>query len=242
MGTRNDSEFVRVSEAADILRVTPQTIRKYRKQGKLRGYETGGNQMIYKRTDILKLLGADQDEPEDNTPQEQKLAFYIRANDGDNTKLKTQLDALTQKYGKPIKVYKDKASGLNEKRKGLNRLLDDARNGEINVIRYTQKDRLTRFGYTYLTRLLEEYGCDAQAASDKDDKTLQEELMQDFMSLIASFSGKFYRMRGYEQKRQLLKDAEERFEEREKTNTTKNEDNNNNANANGTDAENDGSD
>jgi len=242
MGTRNDSEFVRVSEAADILRVTPQTIRKYRKQGKLRGYETGGNQMIYKRTDILKLLGADQDEPEDNTPQEQKLAFYIRANDGDNTKLKTQLDALTQKYGKPIKVYKDKASGLNEKRKGLNRLLDDAKNGEINAVRYTQKDRLTRFGYTYLTRLLEEYGCDAQAASDKDDKTLQEELMQDFMSLIASFSGKFYRMRGYEQKRQLLKDAEERFEEREKTNTTKNEDNNNNANANGTDAENDGSD
>jgi len=242
MGSRNDSEFVRVSEAADILRVTPQTVRKYRKQGKLRGYETGGNQMIYKRTDILKLLGADQDEPEDNTPQEQKLAFYIRANDGDNTKLKTQLDALTQKYGKPIKVYKDKASGLNEKRKGLNRLLDDAKNGEINAVRYTQKDRLTRFGYTYLTRLLEEYGCDAQAASDKDDKTLQEELMQDFMSLIASFSGKFYRMRGYEQKRQLLKDAEERFEEREKTNTTKNEDNNNNANANGTDAENDGSD
>jgi len=242
MGSRNDSEFVRVSEAADILRVTPQTVRKYRKQGKLRGYETGGNQMIYKRTDILKLLGADQDEPEDNTPQEQKLAFYIRANDGDNTKLKTQLRRPHPEIRETHQSVQGQGKRPQRKEERTQPSPRRRKNGEINAVRYTQKDRLTRFGYTYLTRLLEEYGCDAQAASDKDDKTLQEELMQDFMSLIASFSGKFYRMRGYEQKRQLLKDAEERFEEREKTNTTKNEDNNNNANANGTDAENDGSD
>ena len=34
--------------------------------------------------------------------------------------------------------------------------------------------------------------------------SLQEELLKDFMSLIASFSGKFYRLRGYEQQKQLL--------------------------------------
>ena len=33
--------------------------------------------------------------------------------------------------------------------------------------------------------------------------------MQDFMSLLASFSGKFYRIRGWEQRKKLLKDVNE---------------------------------
>ena len=32
--------------------------------------------------------------------------------------------------------------------------------------------------------------------------------MQDFMSLLASFSGKFYRLRGWKQQQKFLKDVE----------------------------------
>lgn len=39
--------------------------------------------------------------------------------------------------------------------------------------------------------------------------------MEDFMSLIASFSGKFYRLRGYQQQRELLSTAEKKISEKE---------------------------
>ena len=55
-------------------------------------------------------------------------------------------------------------------------------------------------------------------AFETPDKSLNEELMQDFMTLIASFSGKFYRLRGYEEKKKLLAEAERRIEERNDSN------------------------
>lgn len=44
---------------------------------------------------------------------------------------------------------------------------------------------------------------------DSDDtKEPHEVLMQDFMSLLASFSGKFYRLRGWEQRKKFLDDVQ----------------------------------
>lgn len=43
---------------------------------------------------------------------------------------------------------------------------------------------------------------------DSDEtKEPHEVLMQDFMSLLASFSGKFYRLRGWKQRQQFLTDV-----------------------------------
>lgn len=42
----------------------------------------------------------------------------------------------------------------------------------------------------------------------------EQELMNDFMSLIASFSGKFYRLRGYTQQKQLLTQAEHNIDQK----------------------------
>ena len=53
-------------------------------------------------------------------------------------------------------------------------------------------------------------------AFDENDKSLTEELMQDFMSLVASFTGKYYRLRGYDQQRRLLKTAKENIDKKEK--------------------------
>ena len=42
----------------------------------------------------------------------------------------------------------------------------------------------------------------------------EQELMNDFMSLIASFSGKFYQLRGYTQQKQLLTQAEHNIDQK----------------------------
>ena len=42
-----------------------------------------------------------------------------------------------------------------------------------------------------------------------------EQLMQGFMNLTTSFSGKFYRLRGYEQQRMVLRKASEHIDEKQ---------------------------
>lgn len=43
------------------------------------------------------------------------------------------------------------------------------------------------------------------------------------MSLIASFSGRFYRLRGWKQQKELLKEAEKNIQEKEVKNNDKKE-------------------
>lgn len=205
-------EYLRASEAAKMLCVTPQTVRKYYKEGRINGYTTPGGQTIYKTQEIKQLL---ENNERENTPT--ATAHYLRASDGNKARLATQEKQLEEKYGTPDYLINDKASGLNENRKGLKRLIQLAQDQKITIIRITQKDRLTRFGYSYLEQLFQAYGVQIEVAFEKEDKTLTEELMQDFMSLIASFAGKFYRLRGYAQQKELLAKAERNIEEKEKT-------------------------
>ena len=72
----------------------------------------------------------------------------------------------------------------------------------------THKDRLTRFGFEYLETFFESYGTKIIVTEQKEDQNSQEELVEDMMSLLASFSGKLYGMRS-SRKKELAKQAEE---------------------------------
>ena len=204
--------LLKVGQAAKKLAVTPQTIRKYRKQGKLNGYPTPGGQILYSEKEIenyLKRLTGQ--EPDEKTGF--KTAFYVRSSTGSKEALESQLGKLRELYGKAQFEIKDRSSGLNEKRPGLRRLIELAKEGKVNRICITQKDRLSRFGNLYLEELFKAYGVVVEVAFKEADKDLNPELMEDFMSLIASFSGKFYRLRGYKEKKKLLREAQRRIEE-----------------------------
>lgn len=54
-------------------------------------------------------------------------------------------------------VVKDTASGLKEDR-GLKKLIDLARRRQIDAVVAAYRDRLTRFGFTYLEELFKAYG------------------------------------------------------------------------------------
>lgn len=140
----------------------------------------------------------------------------MRDSQGNQNRLNRQRETLQQAYGEPVKTYQDTTSGLNENRKGLERLLNDAQKGTINTIAITAKDRLTRFGYKYLERILHDYNCTILILNEQQDKTAHEELIQDFLSLLASFSGKYYKLRGLKHERMMLQLAEERIGQQEK--------------------------
>lgn len=197
------TDFLRIGEVARELHVTTQTVRRYVKDGRLQADLTPGGRYTFQRAYVDQFLGLE--------PQETSIVFYVRASDGDKTLLEKQVLLLQEKYGAPQRVYSDKSSGLNEKRVGLSKLLRDAKARKFSRVAVTHKDRLARFGTHYLDMLLQEYNVELVILDESNTKSLHEELMQDFMSLIASFSGKYYRLRGTEQAKKLLTQAQDRL-------------------------------
>jgi putative resolvase len=67
----------------------------------------------------------------------------------------------------------------------------------------TYGDRLTRFGQEYLETLFTSFGVTFTVLDPGEDKTPEQELRQDLLSLIASFAGKLDGMRSQKQKELL---------------------------------------
>ena len=55
--------------------------------------------------------------------KKEKVIFYIRSSNGNDVTMDTQEKKLREEYGEPDCIIKDKASGLNENRKGIKKLL-----------------------------------------------------------------------------------------------------------------------
>ena len=211
--------------------IVPQTIRNYVKQGKLKAIKSANNRYYFEEAEINRFerefILNNQD---DNSllvkkanavrkHSDENWCFYLRSSEGNKVLLQNQETNLRNHYPEPKFVIKDSASGLNENRNGLRRMINKIKNGEITDVAVTQADRLSRFGNTYLIELFEAYNVKLHVLFDekslgkntKYELSLQQELMKDFMSLIASFSGRFYRLRSLENKVKLLDEAKNKI-------------------------------
>lgn len=101
-------------------------------------------------------------------------------------------------------IYKEIASGMNDKRKQLTKMLDD----NPTLIIVENKDRLTRFGFNYLQMLLKKIGCEIEVINlDKED---EDDLIKDLVSIITSFCCRLYGLRRGKNKSNKIKEIIEK--------------------------------
>ena len=98
-------------------------------------------------------------------------------------------------------IIKDVGSGLNDNWSGFVKLTDLVINRKVNKLVVEHKDRLTRFQFKFIKKMFESYGCEVIVINGMDVSD-NEELAADMMSLLASFSGKFYGKRSAERRKQ----------------------------------------
>lgn len=92
-----------------------------------------------------------------------------------------------------IKIITEVGSGLNDNRKGLSQMLDMVMDNKVNRIFILYKDRLTRFGFNYIKQVCDKHNVEIVIVSDDiKDKSVEEELAEDIISIIHSFSGDLY--------------------------------------------------
>lgn len=99
------------------------------------------------------------------------------------------------------KSYKEIASGMNDNRIQLWKMLDS----KPNIIVIENKDRLTRFGFNYLQRLLEKQNCKIEVVhQDQEDET---DLIKDLVSIITSFCCRIYGIRRGQNKAKKIQEV-----------------------------------
>lgn len=99
------------------------------------------------------------------------------------------------------RIIKEVGSGLNDSRPKLMELFEGKRNIQRIVVEH--KDRLTRFGFNYLSALAKAKGIEIIVADKTESQ--KEDLMLDFVSVITSFCARIYgQRRGKKKKDKML--------------------------------------
>ena len=200
---QDEPKLLRVSKAAHELGLHPFTVRKWIKQGKIHAVWVGQEARV-PRSEIERLVGKSDG---------RLLVLYGRVSgQGQKDDLDTQLARLqawakAERAGKPTLVLSDIGSGLKASRKHLQRLLKLVAQDQVAEIAITYADRLTRFGQDYLECLFDSFGVTLTILEPEDAKTPEQELTEDLLTVIASFSGRLYGMRSHKQK-ELIKCAQ----------------------------------
>ena len=197
--------LLNMKEAMDYLNVSKITLQRWDNSGRLKAIRTSGGHRRYKLSDLEKFIG--EHHAEGKETDDVIVATYARCSTS-NQKQHGDIDRQSQRLSeycakKKYKVeyiIKDMGSGLNDKRKGFIKLCDLVVNGKINKVVIEHKDRLTRFQYNLIEFFFNSYGVEIELL-DKKEYTEQEELVNDMMMLIASFSGKVYSMRAKENRK-----------------------------------------
>jgi len=98
-----------------------------------------------------------------------------------------------------IKSVKEIASGMNDNRPKLIKLLND---DSWSTLIIEHKDRLTRFGFNYIETLLKTKGKKIVVLNkSNEDKS---DLMEDLISVFYSFSARMYGLRRKKNKQEII--------------------------------------
>jgi predicted site-specific integrase-resolvase len=84
------------------------------------------------------------------------------------------------------KTFSEIASGMNDKRPQLTKML----NMQPSIIIVEHKDRLTRFGFNYIELLLKQQNCEILVINKEDQD--ENDLMADMISIVTSFCCRLY--------------------------------------------------
>ena len=172
---------MKLSTYAKRAGVTYKTAWRWWRQGQLDAYQTPTGTVIVR----------DAATP---APVTGRVALYARVSSADQkSDLKRQMERLRDyaaaKGYAVSKEVSEIASGLNDHRPRLSKLLTDPTIGTLVV---EHRDRLTRFGYEYIRQLLETQGRHLEVLFPSDTEN---ELVDDFVAVITSMAARIYGQR-----------------------------------------------
>ena len=222
-------DFFTISQASQFSGFHPHTIRKYVDQNQIKSFKTPSGQRRIHRTGLEEFINLRSSpishEKPSITISNSSTPFTSQTTNKTNflyarVSSKKQLDDLDRQI-KFLQTHRseymqytlisDISSGINFKRKGLQTLLDSCIQGTIGEVVVAHKDRLCRFGFELLQLFITKSGGTVTVIDCHTNKSSEQELAEDLLSIIHIYSCKQMGKRSYKAK-QGIKNVESETE------------------------------
>lgn len=183
-----------ISEAAKRLGITTKTLRNWESGGILEVIRTPGGHRRYNENVLDKLLGRKSRNSNRKTILYCRCSTEKQRENLNRQKLRLMEYAHEEKYD--FIVLEEIASGINENRRQLNKLLDMVIAGQVCRIVIEWKDKLARFGFVYIKRIFDAFDVELEIINNKNEKRYEEEITEDIIAIMTSYSARIYGKRG----------------------------------------------
>lgn len=192
---------MKAKEVLKILGITRQTLYNYLKQGKV-SIKAKYNKNFYEYDDdsVYALIGQKQ------IKNNRKIVSYSRVStQNQKEQLKEQTiriyDSCISRGLTLNKQYEEIKSSMSGDRPKLQELIREVITGNIELVVIENKDRLVRFGFDILEQIFKYYNTKILVLNDSlENKTYEQELTDDLISIIHYFT-----MKSYSHRRKLNK-------------------------------------
>ena len=208
MSNEKQNDFVPVREASKLTGLAPHTIRKMADEAIITCYRTPSGQRRINLQSIQKFTSNSISIKEIKDIQKEHFIYARVSTKEQLDDLSRQLEFLSKPEYSSYTVITDIASGINFKRKGLATLLDACLQRRIGNLVVAHKDRLCRFGFDLVQQLVTKAGGRIIVLEDSTDKTSEQELAEDLLSIIHVFSCRQMGKRSYTSRK--VKDVEDK--------------------------------
>ena len=194
----NIPKYLKTTDYAKMIGCTQRTVHRNFHLGRIKGYQDPVTKTIYIENPEYVSVSAHSGSG--------RAILYARVSSTDNRKsLDGQIERMrnycSAKGYTVVDEVKEIRSGLNDQRPKLNQIL---KRDDYDLLVCEHKDRLTRFGYHYLETLLNRCGVKIDVMNQMETK--DQELMDDFVSIVTSFCSRIYGRKNKEKTEKIIKE------------------------------------
>lgn len=175
--------YLNPKEAAKYYNVSCETLRRWADEGKIETTKTEGGHRRYKI--------------EERNKEGKKYIYGRVSSKKQEFDLQRQIDFIKDKYPNH-EVISDIGSGLNFKREGFRRILEQLFERDIEEVVISSSDRFSRFGTReFFGWLFFRFGAKLTILKDETNESPEVELSEDLLEILTVFTARYHGRRNY---------------------------------------------
>jgi putative resolvase len=202
-------KYLTGKEIRKTFHISNSTLQNWSSTGKISTIRIGGNETgkrLYLESDLDKVLPGYKKKED---IQRRKVCYARVSSQKQKGDLERQIELLKTSYPN-YEIISDIGSGINWKRSGFNRLLDETMRGNIKKVVVAHRDRLCRFSFELVERVFRNAGCKIVVQDrnvlqnpESEETELRDDLLAIVTVFVASNNGKRAAAHRKERKRKI---------------------------------------
>lgn len=200
--------FISIKRASELSGLDSQTIRKMFDLLQIQGYKTPSGQRKIDKSSLEKMCYPSSNDEGVKKSIRENFIYARVSTKKQMDDLVRQVEFLRRPEYLDYILVQDVGSGINWKRKGIQRILDSCLQGTIGEVVIAHRDRLCRFAFELVEGIIKKAGGSIKVIGTDKDRSEQDELAEDLLSIIHIFNCRQMGRRNYKKHDEKCNDTD----------------------------------